>query len=164
MRTGIVIVVAMSATIAHADDGVHIAAATEVPSRHLIYAEVLGKGGEYGLGYESTLMPWLSIGAAASFAVIRDQQLFTIAPYLHATLVRRRAHALYTELGAVLAHSRIASPVADWSGMSDTGSGGFASLGYEHATAHLVLRASASIAAGEGGTGPMIGFSIGWRP
>jgi hypothetical protein len=140
------------------------AARAEPPSPHLIYVEVLGKGGAYGIGYEYTLMRWLAVGGAGSFAVVGDQQITTAAPYIHTTLLGQREHRLFGELGAILAHSRIPSPVTDWKGMSNTGTGGFLSLGYEHATRHVVLRASGSIVAGDGGVGPMVGLSIGARP
>jgi hypothetical protein len=140
------------------------AAQAEPPSRHLFYVEVLGKAGEYGVGYEYTLMPWLSFGGAASFAVVGDQQITTAAPYVHTTLLGKHAHRMYSELGAIVAHSRIPSPVSDWKGMSNTGTGGFLSLGYEHDSKRIVVRASGSIVAGDGGLGPMIGLSIGARP
>ena len=139
----------------------HVAAAD---SRHLIYGELLGKAGEYGVGYELEVVPRLSIGAAGSFAVVRDQQLATLAPYLHVTLLARGTHALFTEVGAVITHSKIPSPVSNWSGMSDTGGGGFASIGYQHATRHLVMRATGSAMVGEGGIGPAIGFTVGLKP
>jgi hypothetical protein len=151
MRLAIAILV-LSAATARADD------------RHLVYAEALGKGGLYGVGYEYRLMPWLAIGGAGSFSALRGQHVTTLAPYVHVTLLGRRAHALFSELGAVLAHSAIASPVPDWDGMTTTGTGGFATLGYEHASHRMILRASAGVAAGFGGPAPMVGFAIGLRP
>jgi hypothetical protein len=150
--------VVVSAVLAMA----HPAVADE--GKHLLYAEALGKGGLYGLGYEYSLTRRLALGGAASFAVIRDQQVLTVAPYLHATLLSGSRHALFTEVGAILAHSRLPSPVTGWDGMTDTGGGGFASLGWERATRHFAIRASASLVVGEGGLGPMIGISIGARP
>jgi hypothetical protein len=164
MRILLVIACLHVSTTARAEDRVERAATIDTPSRHLVYFELLGKGGEYGIGYEYRLMPWLAVGAAASFAVLGDQQIATVAPYVHVTVLRYNHHALYTELGAILAHTRIPSPVSDWKGMSDTGSGGFLSLGYEHTSKHVVIRASASVVAGEGGLGPMVGLSIGARP
>jgi hypothetical protein len=165
MRTQLALVFLLGSATARADDRVDSSTTTEAPaSRHLIYVELLGKGGAYGVGYEYTLMPWLAFGGAASFAVVTDQQIATVAPYIHATLRRHNQHALFTELGAILAHSRIPSPVSDWKGMSNTGSGGFLSLGYEHASKHFVVRASGSVVAGAGGLGPMVGISIGARP
>jgi hypothetical protein len=135
---------------AHADD--------------LIYVEALGKGGAYGVGYEHSLTPRLSLGIAASFVSVSGQQVYTAAPYLHATVVGSTRHALFTELGAVLAHSRIPSPVDDWDGMTDTGGGGFLSAGYEYRRGHIVLRASGAVVAGEGGLGPMLGLALGVKP
>lgn len=133
-------------------------------SRHLVYAEVLGKAGVYGVGYEYTLSPRLAVGAAASYANVRDQQVATLSPYLHVSIVRGARHGLYGELGAVVAHSRIPSPVDDWDGMTDTGAGGIASLGWERASRHLVLRASGSLVVGGGGAAPWLGLAIGVRP
>jgi hypothetical protein len=126
--------------------------------------EALGKGGLYGVGYEHTITQRLSLGVAGSFAVLSDQRVTTIAPYVHGTIKSGQRHALFTEVGAVLAHSHLPSPVAGWDGMTDTGGGGFASLGWEYSRRHVVLRASGSLVVGEGGIGPMFGFAIGVRP
>jgi hypothetical protein len=134
------------------------------PGRHLVYGELLGKAGEYGIGYELAIPHRLALGVAASFAVVRDEQIATVAPYLHATAIARGPHALFGELGAIVAHTHVPSPVADWTGMSATGGGGFASLGYEHASRHLVLRVAGSAILGEGGLAPAIGFAVGVRP
>lgn len=138
--------------------------ATEPPREHLVYVEALGKGGLYGIGYERTLTSRLALGAAGSFAVIRDQQLLTLSPYVHATVVRGRRDALFAEVGATFVHSRIPSPVSDWDGMTDSGGGGFASLGWERAGRRLVVRAAASAVVGEGGIAPWLGVAIGVRP
>lgn len=153
------------ATPSFADDAITAKVTPDRPfGRHLIYGELLGKGGLYGIGYEYAMTSHLSVGGAASFSVIRDQQVTTVSPYLHATLLRGERNALFTEVGAILAHTHVPSPVPGWDGMSDTGSGGFLSLGWERGTRHLVIRASAGVVVGEGGLGPMAGFSIGFRP
>ena len=160
---GLVVVLVLSVSVAsHADDGIQ--AAADPPSRHLIYVELLGKGGLYGLGYEYTIAPWLGFGGAVSYADMRDQQLFTASPYLHFTALSGTRHALFSEVGAIFAHSRVPSPVMNWDGVSDSGGGGFLSLGWEYRRRHVVLRTSAAIVAGEGGLGPMLGFAIGARP
>lgn len=140
----------------------HLAVAQE--PEQVVYAEVLGKAGEYGLGYEHAIAPRCSLGVAGSYALIRDQQLLTIAPYLHITLAGRHAHSVFAEVGAAFVHSHVPSPVANWDGMTDDGGGGLVSLGYQHTTERLVLRATASAMVGEGGVGPAIGFTIGVRP
>lgn len=165
MRISLCLFWSVLSTTARADPRIEKRAEHVAPaSRHLIYVELLGKAGAYGVGYEYTLMPWLSFGGAASYAVLGDQQITTAAPYVHSTLLGKGHRRLFGELGAIVAHSHIPSPVSDWTGMTNTGTAGFASLGYEHARNHLVLRASGSIVAGDGGLGPMVGLSIGARP
>jgi hypothetical protein len=151
MRWGLAVVVVLALSPA--------ARADEV-----LYVEALGKGGAYGVGYEHGIARHISAGAAASFMSIEGQHVYTIAPYLHARVLGERRHRMFAEVGAVLAHSRIPSPVDDWDGMAETGTGGFLSLGYEYARGHLVMRASAAVVAGEGGLAPMIGLAIGARP
>ena len=162
MRTSIATGLLLAGGIAQAD-GIR-AVAEEPPSRHLIYAEAFGKAGAYGFGYERTLTSRLSLGGVVSFVVIRGQQIATASPYVHATLVRRGKHALFGELGAVLVHSRIRSPVDDWNGTSDTGGGGVGALGWERTGRRVVLRAQGSVLVGEGGAAPWGGLAIGFRP
>jgi hypothetical protein len=130
----------------------------------VIYGELLGKAGEYGVGYEHPITARLSLGAAGSIAILRGQQIFTAAPYVHADLLKRGANGMFLELGAVLAHSRVPSPVMDWSGASDTGGGGFVSLGYQRTEHWLVMRVAASAVVGLGGVAPAIGFAFGVKP
>jgi len=163
MRGGLVLFLLACASTARAD-AITKSVEPAAPSKNLFYAELGGKAGLYGVGYERTLTSRLSLGVAASYVVLREQQIATAAPYVHATIVRGTRNALYTELGAALVHSRLPSPVDDWDGMSDTGGGGFASLGWERATRHLVLRTSGSVVVGEGGVAPWLGFAIGVRP
>lgn len=165
LRIGVSLCCVLIANTVRADDRVDKTADVETPaSRHLVYVEILGKAGAYGVGYEYTLMPWLAFGGAASLAVLDGQQITTVAPYTHATLLGKHQHRMYAELGSIVAHSRLRSPVSDWKGMTNTGTGAFVSLGYEHDSKHVVLRASGSVVAGDGGLGPMIGLSIGARP
>jgi hypothetical protein len=165
MRGGFVVcVLACALGTARADNAISASATPSEPSKNLFYAELGGKAGLYGVGYERTLTSRLSLGVAASYIELRDQQIATVAPYVHATIVRGARHALFADLGATFVHSRLPSPVDDWDGMSDSGGGGFASLGWERATRHLVLRASGSVVVGEGGVAPWLGFAIGVRP
>ncbi|HVK83203.1 MAG TPA: hypothetical protein VM513_03800 [Kofleriaceae bacterium] len=165
MRTAWVTSIAMGFALpASAEVRATASTHAQAPSRHLFYVEAFGKGGLYGLGYELAITPRLSLGAAGSFAVVREQQVLTLAPYVHATLVRGERNALFTDVGALFARSHIPSPVEGWDGMTDSGGGGFVSLGWERATRHLVLRASGSVVAGEGGVTPWAGFAIGVRP
>ena len=55
----VVLVVALAASVARAEDaaGVHAAAEPSEPSRHLVYVELLNKNELYGVGYEYTIAP-----------------------------------------------------------------------------------------------------------
>lgn len=166
MRWGIIFAaVAVSATSARARaDVLELRSAPEQPSRHLFYVEALGKAGLYGVGYEHRITNRLSLGAAGSFAKIRDQEILTLSPYVHGKLLAGKHHALFTEIGAVFVRSHLPSPVDDWDGMTDSGGGGFASLGWERDGKHVVVRLSGSLVVGEGGASPWLGFAIGFRP
>lgn len=161
MRGSIVVALVLSTQPAFADE---IREVADPPSKHLVVAELLGKGGFYSLGYEHAIAPWLGAGGALSFSEHRDQQVFTASPYLHFTLLAGARHALFSEVGAIFAHARIPSPVMGWGGVSDSGGGGFASLGWEYRRRHVVVRTSGALAVGEGGVAPMLGFAIGARP
>jgi hypothetical protein len=130
----------------------------------VIYGELLGKAGQYGVGYEHQITEKLSLGGAGSVAILRGQQIVTATPYVHANLVERGANGIFLELGAVIAYSRIPSPVMNWSGTSETGGGGFLSLGYQRTEHWLVMRAALSAVVGEGGVAPAVGFAFGVKP
>lgn len=138
--------------------------ASPEPTRTLLYVEALGKGGVYGVGVERPITRRLAVGGVASFVTLRGQQITTVSPYLHATLARRGRHALFGELGAVFVHSKIVSPVDSWDGMSDSGGGGIAGLGWERDGKRVVLRAQGSVMVGEGGIAPWAGLAIGIKP
>jgi len=131
--------------------------------QHTVYAEVLGKAGAYGVGYEYAITSRLALGVAASYAVLRDQQITTVAPYVHADFLRSKSHSMYGDFGLVVVHSRIPSPVPEWDGMSETGAGGQATLGWEWRPWRLVVRTSLGVAAGEGGVAPFFGLALGAR-
>lgn len=136
------------------------ASAPAEPARNALYVELLGKAGPYGVGYERRITDRLWLGFAASYASIRQQQLATGVPYLHARLLGGR-DALFGELGAIFAHTRIPSPVPEWNGTSDTGGGGFAAVGWQHSWRHLMVRAHGSLMIGEGGVSPWGGVALG---
>ena len=149
--------------IGHADEAITKSSEPEALPRHTAYVEVLGKAGPYGVGYELGVTRNLALGIAASYATIRDQQLTTIAPYVHADIVRGKRHSLYTDIGLIVVHSRVPSPVPEWDGMTDTGAGGQATLGWEWRPWRLVMRTSLGVAVGEGGAAPFLGYAIGAR-
>jgi hypothetical protein len=164
MRVGIVCVVMLGASAVRADVRKSTEEAEPPESRQLVYVELLGKAGPYGVGYEHAITPRLSLGGVASYAPMRGQQITTVSPYLHARLLGHRKHSLFAELGAVLVHSRIPSPVPEWDGASDTGGGGVAAIGWQRTGRRVVVRAQGSVLVGEGGAAPWTGFAIGFRP
>ncbi len=139
-------------SVAHAD------------TQRVVYVEVLGKGGAYGLGYEEPITPGLALGVAASFVEIRDEQIATLAPYVHGVVVERGRHALVADVGATIVRTHVPSPVMSWDGATAIGAGGFASLGYEHRWSKVIARAALSVVAGEGGVAPWAGLTIGVAP
>jgi hypothetical protein len=147
-------------TIAGADESITKRVEATLP-RHTVYAEVLGKAGPYGVGYELGITRGLALGIAASYAVVRDQQITTIAPYVHGELVRGKRHSLFADVGVIFVHSKIPSPVPEWDGMSESGAGGQASLGWEWRPWKLLVRTSMGVAAGEGGVWPFMGLAVG---
>jgi hypothetical protein len=173
MHLGIMAVVLAASSIASADGvlpeqprPVVTATLTAPPESvgwNLLYVELLGKAGPYGIGYERRITDRMSLGIAASYANVRGQKIATAAPYLHARLLGNRT-ALFCELGAVLARTKIPSPVPEWDGMTDAGGGGFASLGWQRSWRRVVIRAQGSVLVGEGGAAPWGGFAIGFRP
>ncbi len=159
MRLGLLSVFA--ASTASAEPAVTRSTEPEAPP-NTVYVELLGKAGAYGLGYERQITDRLSLGAAASYAEVREQQIATVAPYVHARLLGR-TDQLFTEVGAIFAHTRIPSPVPEWDGMSDSGGGGFASLGWQHSWQHVIIRATGSVLVGEGRATPWVGVAFGVR-
>jgi hypothetical protein len=136
------------------------AATARADSPHLFYAELLGKNGVYGLGYEYAVTPRVSFGASGSFVVLRGEELDTAAGYAHVAI----AHRAFVELGPLVARHHVRSPVMDWAGTSATGLGVFAALGYQRDWRRFVVRGSVSAEAGKNGVEPTVGLAIGVRP
>ncbi len=64
----------------------------------LLYGELLGKGGPWGVGVEQPITPRFALGAVVSFAVLDGQQLFAAAPYVHAKIGRRERSVRFRSL------------------------------------------------------------------
>jgi hypothetical protein len=150
----------LAASTAHAEPAVTATATATAEPSNLFYVELLGKAGAYGVGYERHITERLSLGIAGSYADLRGQQVSTATPYVHARLLGR-THTLFTELGAVFVHTRTPSPVPEWDGMSDSGGGGFAAVGWQRDWKHVLVRASASVLVGEGRATPWLGVAFG---
>ena len=139
-------------------------AAAAPETTQLVYVEVLGKAGPYGVGYEHALVSRIALGVEGSYARLRDQDLATVVPYVHVTPLRRGANALFGELGVELAYSKLESSVPRWMGSASSSLGGVAAVGYERSWKHVVLRGAISLLAGKGGMAPWAGLAIGVKP
>ncbi len=137
------------------------AAAPPAPSRHLVYAEVMGKGGLYGLGYELRLTDRLAAGLVGAAYPVGDRTVLTAAPYLHARLLGSERHAWFAQLGPQLIHQRVRSPVPEWPGERDTSLGAQVSSGWER-RGPVTVRLSLSAMLGRGGIAPWAGAAVGW--
>lgn len=136
-------------TLAHADE----------LRRHAVYAELFGKGGLWGLGYDAQLTNHIAIGAVASYYVLGGDRYTTVAPYVAVYPVGDR-HRWFVQLGPQLGHRTTPSPVPEWDGMSESALGGELSSGYEYRRG-VLLRVYVMGAIGDRFV-PWLGASVGW--
>ncbi len=127
---------------------------------HVAYFELLGKGGLYGLGYDWAFHDRLAVGGLASFMILDDERVLTLAPYLNAYPLAGRRSALLVQVGPQFVHVGIPSHVRGFSGTSSTGLGGQLSLGYEYRSPFL-FRVLATGVLGRGGFRPWVGLELG---
>ncbi len=139
------------------------ASAPAAPDRHhAVYAELLGKGGLWGLGYDYSLSDRLTLGSVASFYILEDQRVAALSPYLGILIARGGAHAWFAHAGPQFVHVWSPSSVPEWSGESDTGIGGELSTGYEYRSG-VLTRVFVQGVVGDGGATPWLGASLGWE-
>lgn len=129
--------------------------------RHVIYAELLGKGGLFGVGYDYLVEPWLAVGTALSYVVLDGQHVGTWSPYLGVYLLGRKRHHWYVHAGPQFVYLRAPSSVPEWPGRSSFDLGGELTTGYEF-RGPLRIRVSLMGVAGKGGFVPWLGLSLGW--
>ena len=141
-----------------------VSSAPAADPTQLVYVEVLGKAGAYGVGYEHVIAPRIALGVEGSYTRLRGQDLAAAVPYVHVTPLRRGANALFGELGVALGYSKLESAVPRWMGSTSSSIGGVAAVGYERSWKHVVLRGAVSLLAGKGGMAPWAGLAIGVKP
>jgi endonuclease/exonuclease/phosphatase family metal-dependent hydrolase len=108
------------------------AAAPEVSTRdHLVYVELLGKGGLWGTGYEWRHR-FLVAGGVAAFYELGGDRYTTLSPYLGVRPLASEHVAWFVHLGPQLVHRATPSPGPEWNGMSTTGYALEASTGVEY--------------------------------
>lgn len=129
--------------------------------RGIVYTELLGKGGLWGLGYDYPLARRLDAGAVASYVVIDGQHIWTLAPYARLAIAGGDRNRFYVDFGPQLVRVSTPSPVPEWMGTSSTGVGTQLSAGYEHRS-RAVLRVFVMGTIGRGGAAPWLGVDLGW--
>jgi hypothetical protein len=127
---------------------------------HAVYLEVLGKGGIYGVGYDWAFADRLAVGGTASFFVVDDERVLTLAPYLNTYPLAGRRSALLVQVGAMFVHVGVPSSVPGFSGTSSSGLGGHFSVGYEY-RAPFLFRFLATGVIGRAGFRPWAGIGLG---
>lgn len=131
------------------------------PLRRAVYAEALGRGGLYGIGYEQELVPGVVLGAVASYYALRGDHVATLAGYLGGPLLTRGQGSWFLHGGSTVTLLRTPSPVAAWSGRTELGVSATLVSGYER-RAPLLVRVYAACSAGVGGFAPWAGLTLGW--
>ena len=130
--------------------------------QQIVYLELFGKGGLWGLGYEVQPTTWLAFGGVGSYYELGGDRYATLSPYAAVYPLRSGSHGWYIQLGPQLVHRSTPSPVPEWSGMSATAFDAELSTGYEHRSASgFVARVGAMLEVGER-VAPWLGASIGW--
>ena len=177
MRRSLVVVgVLLGTVVVHAEPAAVVPASTApapaviattpsslpAPSRrqHLVYLDLFGKGGLWGVGYEWRHGRFVA-GAAASFYVLSGDRYTTLAPYVGATPIAGERDAWFVHIGPQLVRHTTISPGPEWPGMTTTGYAVEASTGYEHRFGPVAARGYVMFAVGERAV-PWFGASLGW--
>ena len=82
-------------------------------TKHGVYAELFGKSGVYGLGYELELFSKFQLGAVGSLSLVDDERLTTFSPYMGINLKGEKKHRWFIHGGPTLVHRKINSPVPE---------------------------------------------------
>ncbi len=127
---------------------------------NLVYVELLGKGGLYGVGYERALGSRFHIGAAVSAFWLYGQRVLTASPYAGIDILRDERHGWFAQLGPKLTSISMAVDVPEWDGGTETGIGGELTTGWEYRN-RIVVRVAGSVIVGPGGVTPWLGASVG---
>jgi hypothetical protein len=135
-------------------------AATAEPA-HAVYAELLGKGGLWGLGYDYRLRRRITVGVVASAYSLDGQRVVSLSPYLGASIARGGPHSWFLDAGPQAVYTWTPSPIPEWDGDSAAGIGAGVSSGYEY-RARILVRLFAQGVVGRGGATPWLGAGVGW--
>lgn len=125
-----------------------------------IAIEALGKGGLWGLGYDSQLTERIGLGVVGSYYVLDGTQFLSFSPYVTLYPFIAGSNRGLIQLGPQFLRQSISSPVPEWTGTSSNRFGGELSIGYEH-NGHLIFRVYGMLSFGQSGIAPWIGTSLG---
>jgi hypothetical protein len=132
-----------------------------IEGRQALYLGALGKGGLWGLGYESLLSERWAAGAAGSYYMLDGKRFLTLSPYLALYPVVAGAHRGVLQAGPQLLRESTMSPVPEWQGTRSTRLGSQLSAGYEYRERWL-FRAYGMVSAGSEGIAPWLGIDLGF--
>lgn len=127
---------------------------------NVIYAEIMGKGGLYGIGYDRSILPWLGVGAAFSYYDLFGARAMFICPYLNLYPIAGVKNALLVQAGPEIIYAWASTGMINWAGDSAMGVGGQLSAGYEY-RGGFVFRLLFTTFFGAGGALPWGGMSFG---
>jgi hypothetical protein len=126
-----------------------------------VYAEVLGKGGLWGVGFDYRLRRRIFVGAVVSTYHLEGEWVAAFCPYFGYHIIRSGHHAWFADVGPRLVHTWSDSDVPEWDGSSSTGVGNGLSTGYEY-RGRLLARVYIEGVVGKGGALPWLGASVGF--
>jgi len=129
---------------------------------HTVYAELFGKGGLWGLGYDYRYGRY-GVGGAVSAYVLDAQRVLSLSPYVTFSIAEHGRHGWFVQAGPQLVRLETPSPVPEWDGTSSTGIGAQLSSGWEYRGERWLVRSYLMAAVGQGGVAPWLGVDLGWR-
>lgn len=131
-------------------------------SHHVVFLEVLGKGGLWGAGYEWRGRRFV-VGGVGSYYQLGGDRFTTVSPYIGASLLGGPHASWFVHVGPQLVRRTTPSPGPEWMGLTTTGLDAELSTGIESTIGKLHLRAYAMAEVGAhvaGGVGAGIGWSL----
>jgi len=110
------------------------------PKKHAAYLGVLGKGGQYTVGYQFRWEKWFALGVAGSHFRIDFETLTTVNPYVLVYPYVAGNHALFVDLGPVFFRHHTKSPVPLLEDKTSFRIGTEISAGYEYNKGRFFVR------------------------
>jgi hypothetical protein len=141
-------------------DGIEPAPSQRQEHPHVLYGELLGKGGLYTVGYDYAFADRFAVGGGFAYYSLDGERVLSLSPYVSWYPVAGVSSALLLQTGLQFAHVSVPSEVPGWRGATTTGVGGQFSAGYELRHG-FVFRFLLSGFVGKGGVRPWVGIELG---